>query len=166
MEHHQNLSRRERSLFSRHNPAFICLAHREGSNAGLYLKNINGVWWAWHYEQADCSHRVRFPARMSDEHKRQAEYWCRAATDAGWKAEMERALPGTRPDVFIYGAVTTGIEVQCSYKSPSQAVVRTNKAAAAGVTDLWLTTHPSVKWAWHVPTVLTRELGIPGEGQS
>jgi hypothetical protein len=165
VEHHQSLSRRERSRFSRDNPAFVCLTHQEGSNPGLFLKNINGVWWAWHYEAGDCSQRVRFPAQMSDEHKRQAEYWCRAATDAGWRADMEHTLPGTRPDVFIYGAVTTGIEVQCSYKSPSEAVVRTNKAAAAGVTDLWFTTHPSVKWAWYVPTVLTRELGISGEGQ-
>jgi hypothetical protein len=166
VEHYQNLSRRERSLFSRHNPAFICLAHREGSNPGLFLKNINGVWWAWHYEAADCSDRMRLPARMSDEHKRQAEYWCRAATDAGWRADLEHPLPGTRPDVFIYGTVATGIEVQRTYMSPSRAVARTNKAATAGVTDLWFTTGSIVKWAWYVPMVLTRELGIPGEGQS
>lgn len=165
VEHYQSLSRQERARFSRHNPAFICLAHKEGSNPGLFLKNINGVWWAWHYEAADCSDRMRLPARMSDEHKRQAEYWCRAATDAGWRADMEHTLPGTRPDVFIYGTVATGIEVQRTYMSPSAAVVRTNKASAAGVTDLWFTTGSSMKWAWHVPTVLTRELGIPGESQ-
>jgi hypothetical protein len=166
VEHYQSLSRRERAQFSRKNPAFICLPHKQGSNPGLYLKNINGVWWAWHYEAGDCSERIRLPATMSDEHKRQAEYWCRAATDAGWRADMEHVLPGTRPDVFIDGTVATGIEVQRTYMSPSRAVARTNKASAAGTVDLWFTTESSVKWAWYVPTVLTRELGIPGEGQS
>ena len=88
VEHYQSLSRRERAQFSRDNPAFICLPHKQGSNPGLYLKNINGVRWAWHYEAGDCSERIRLPATISDEHKRQAEYWCRAATDAGWRADM------------------------------------------------------------------------------
>src|SRR4029077_17025081 len=38
----------------------------------------------------------------------------------------------------------------------------------AGVTDLWFTAETGMapKWLWRVPTVLNRELGIPGEGQS
>jgi hypothetical protein len=134
---HYRQSDRPGMGFSKARPAFVCLTHEGGANPGLYLKKREGEWWAVHYEAGDCgSHRL--PAPMSDEHKRQTEYWARAAQDAGWRVELERALPaGTRPDALIRGPVMTGIEVQRSAMTDSRAVARTGKAASAGVTDLW-----------------------------
>jgi hypothetical protein len=152
--------------FTRSSPAFTCERHQGGSNPGLFLKRIGGQWWAVHYEASECR-PIRLPAPMSDEHKRQAEYWARAAQDAGYQAEFEARLSTrTRPDVLIHGPAETGIEVQRSPMTAAGAVERTRRAAAAGVTDLWFTTAATTpKWAWRVPTVLDRELGIAGEGQ-
>jgi hypothetical protein len=99
---------------------------------------------------------------MSDEHKRQTEYWARAAQDAGWHVELEHALAtGTRPDALIHGPVMTGVEVQRSAMTASRAIVRTRKAASAGVTNVWYSGRGGApRWAWRVPTVLPRELGI------
>ena len=159
--------RRGDQRFSNSSPAFTCEKHQDGSNPGLFIKKINGQWWAVHYEAATCG-RIRFPAPMSDEHKRQAEYWARAAEDAGYRTELERGLTtGTRPDVLIHGPVRTGVEVQRSPMTAAGAVQRTAKAAHAGVSDIWFTTAVTTpKWAWRVPTVLNRELGITGEGHS
>ena len=85
---------------------------------------------------AFVSHRL--PAPMSDEHKRQTEYWARAARDAGWDVELEHSLhTGTRPDALIHGPMVTGVEVQRSAMTPGRAVERTAKAVSAGVTDVW-----------------------------
>jgi hypothetical protein len=161
LQRHYRQSERPSMGFSQVNPAFICLDHEGGTNPGLFLQKRNGEWWARHYEKGACrSHRL--PAPMSDEHKRQTEYWTRAAEDVGWRVELEHTLhTGTRPDALIHGRVTTGIEVQRSSMTASRSVARTGKAASAGVTDLWYsdwTTPP--RWAWRVPTVLPRELGI------
>jgi hypothetical protein len=135
-------------------PVFECVAHRGSTNPGLYLKKIRGQWWAVHFEAGTCKSQ-RIPAPMSDEHKRQAEYWVRAAQDAGWRAETEHNLStGTRPDVLIHGSVVTGIEVQRSSMSRDGAVNRTKRAAQAGVRDVWFTDRASFPhWAFHVPTV-------------
>jgi hypothetical protein len=121
IERHYRQGSRADRRFNRFNPAFVCLKHEDGSNPGLFMKNIDGEWWAVHYEASGCQ-PMRVPTRMSDEHKRQAGH----------------------------------------------AVRRTSRAAQAGVTDLWFTAETGMapKWLWRVPTVLNRELGIPGEGQS
>jgi len=65
--------------------------------------------------------------------------------------------------------VTTGVEVQRSSMTASRAVIRTRKAATAGVTDVWFCGRDgSPPWAWRVPTVLPRELGIdrPYDGET
>jgi hypothetical protein len=138
----------------RDRPAFVCVKHLGGTNPGMYLKKIQGAWWAVHFEVGRCQNR-RLPAPMSDEHKRQAEYWVRAAEDAGWRAEMERTLPtGTRPDVLIHGPVVTGIEVQRAAMTRAGAVQRTKKAALAGVCDVWFTDKEAYpRWVFRVPTV-------------
>jgi hypothetical protein len=136
-------------------PAFACLTHIGGTNPGMYLrKTTRGEWLAVHFEVGPCPSR-RSPAPMSDEHKRQAEYWARAAQDAGWPAETERNLrSGTRPDVLIHGPVVTGIEVQRSAMTRAGAVERTSRAAHAGVCDVWFTDrNPFPRWAFRVPTV-------------
>jgi hypothetical protein len=138
----------------RDKPPFECMTHRGGTNPGMYMKKIHGEWWAVHFEAGPCQSR-RIPAPMSDEHKRQAEYWVRAAEDAGWQAETEHSLPtGTRPDVLIHGPVVTGIEVQRSAMTRVSAVQRTKKAAQAGVCDVWFTDRDAYpRWAFRVPTV-------------
>ena len=138
----------------RDSAAFVCMAHSGGTNPGMYLKKIQGEWWAVHFEVGPC-HSRRIPASMSDEHKRQAEYWVRAALDAGWHAETEHSLPtGTRPDVLIHGPVVTGIEVQRSAMTRVGAVQRTRRAAQAGVRDVWFTDKDAYpRWAFRVPTV-------------
>ena len=167
LERHYRQGDQAHPQFHRANPAFICLTHAGGTNPGLYLKKIGGEWWAVHYESGACrSHRL--PAPMSDEHKRQTEYWARAAEHAGYRVELEHALrTGTRPDALIHGPVKTGIEVQRSAMTAAAAVKRSSKAQQAGVTDVWFTGRDlPPRWAWRVPTVLSRELGIPGEGHS
>jgi hypothetical protein len=142
LQHHYRQSDRPGMGFSKASPAFVCLTHQGGTNPGLFLKKRGGEWWAVHYEAGECtSHRL--PAPMSDEHKRQTEYWARAAQDAGWRVELEHALStGTRPDALIHGPVMTGIEVQRSAMTASRAVARTGKAASAGVSDLWYCGRP------------------------
>jgi hypothetical protein len=138
----------------RDRPAFECMTHRGGTNPGLYIKKVQGEWWAVHFETGPC-HNKRIPMPMSDEHRRQADYWVRAAQDAGWRADTEHTLAtGTRPDVLIHGPVVTGIEVQRSAMTRVGAVQRTWKAAKAGVSDVWFTDKDAYPhWAFRVPTV-------------
>lgn len=161
LQRHYRQSERPSMGFSKANPAFVCLTHKGGTNPGLFLQKPDGEWLASHYDAGDCRDH-RLPAPMSDEHKRQTEYWARAAQDVGWHVELEHALhTGTRPDALIYGPVQTGVEVQRSAMTPGRAVARTGKAAGAGVTDVWYSDWTSPpRWAWRVPTVLPRELGI------
>jgi hypothetical protein len=164
---HHRQSTRKSMGFSRDNPAFACRAHIGGTNPGLYIKNIGGEWWAAHYESGACPSR-RIPAPMSDEHKRQTDYWARAAEDAGWAVDLEHPLPtGTRPDALIFGTVLTGVEVQRSSMTAAGAITRTKRAAAAGVADVWFTGNDihavagklSPPWAHRVPTVGAERLG-------
>ena len=117
-------------------------------------KSIRGTWFAVHYVGSGCVLDL-LPSPMSDEHKRQAEYWARAAEAAGYRTETEwRLNTGTRPDVLIRGPVMTGVEVQRSYIRRSTAVARTRKAERADVKDVWFTdngTRPA--WYGRVPTV-------------
>jgi len=139
------------------NPVFECVDHQTGTNPGMFLKKIDGFWWAVHFDRSDCrSKRVHAP--MSDEHKRQAEYWVRAAEDAGLRAETEHTLPSrTRPDVLIYGPITTGVEVQRSDLSRAAAIDRTKRAALSDVSDIWSTDREKEPyWLHHVPTVSQR----------
>ena len=140
---------------SKSSPAFVCLKHEDGTNPGLFLKKSRkGVWFAVHYVASDCA-SYRLPSPMSDEHKRQAEYWARAGQAAGYSTETEwRLNTGTRPDVLIRGPVMTGVEVQRSYIRRSSAVARTRKAERAGVKDVWFTDN-SARAAWYgrVPSV-------------
>lgn len=161
LQRHHRQSERPSMGFSKANPAFECLAHQDGTNPGLFPQRRNGEWWAYHYEAGNCRD-YRLWAPMSDEHKRQTEYWARAAQDAGWRVELEHSLhTGTRPDALIHGPVMTGVEVQRSSMTAGRAVTRTRKAATAGVTDVWFSGRAGAPpWAWRVPTVLPRELGI------
>jgi hypothetical protein len=160
LERHFRQSEQSHPQYTGQNPAFVCLKHDTGTNPGLFLKKPGGEWWAYHYERGSCK-SMRVPAPMSDEHKRQVEYWARAGQDAGWIVELECSLPtGTRPDAVIHGPVETGVEVQRYDMAVSAAVRRSTKAMAANVIDLWFTNRtPAPRWTDRVPTV--RELSLP-----
>jgi hypothetical protein len=137
-------------------PAFICMKHENGTYPGLYLKKTRrGEWFAVHYVGDGSCGPYRLPSPMSDEHKRQAEYWARAAQDSGYDVETEwRLHTGTRPDVFIRGPNLTGVEVQRSLIKAVTAVDRTRQAEAAGVRDLWFTDNTTrPEWFDRVPSV-------------
>lgn len=160
VERHYRQSESSRPEFSRQNPAFVCLRHETGTNPGMFLKRIGDQWWACHYERSHCG-SMRIPAPVSDEHKRQADYWARAAEDAGWSVELEHGLAtGTRPDMLISGGpVSTGIEIQRYDLPVDKAVRRTTKALRASVLDVWFTNQaPPPKWAFKVPSVTENSL--------
>jgi hypothetical protein len=160
LERHYHQSNQPRPEFNRHRPAFVCLRHAAGTNPGLYLKKINGHWWAVHYESSSCD-SIRVPAPMSDAHRRQVEYWARAAEDAGWRVELgARLAAGTRPDALIRGPVPTSIEIQRDAMTAPAAVARSRKAQLGEVLDVWFSSRtPAPKWTFRVPSVL--ELGLP-----
>jgi hypothetical protein len=98
---------------------------------------------------------------MSDEHKRQVDYWVRGAEDAGWTVEREQSLvTGARPDALIRGDVDTGIEVQRYDMTASVAVRRSSRIRRGNVQDVWFTSRtPPPKWSFRVPSVT--EAGLP-----
>jgi hypothetical protein len=160
LERHYRQSGQSRPEYNRYRPAFVCLRHDGGTNPGLFMKKIGEHWWACHYEQSSCG-SMRVPAPLSDEHKRQVEYWARAAEDAGWSVELECARPaGPRPDALIHGLVDTGVEVQRHSMTAPAAVTRSRKAAQGKFLDVWFTSRtPAPKWAYRVPSVM--ELSLP-----
>jgi hypothetical protein len=161
LKRHYRQSEQAHPEFDKGNPAFICLRHHEGTNPGLYLKLIKGHWWAVHYERDSACHSIQVAEPMSDEHRRQVDYWVRAAQDAGWHAETERTLvTGARPDALIHGDVDTGIEVQRYAMTASAAVRRSSRIRRSNVLDVWFTSRiPAPEWTYRVPTV--SEAGLP-----
>jgi hypothetical protein len=161
VRHHHRQGSTHHPEYHRGNPAFVCIPHIGGTNPGLYIKKIDGEWFAAHYESGSCKDH-RLPSPMSDEHKRQTEYWARAAEDAGWSVDLEHDLgTGTRPDALISGGTApVGVEVQRSSMTAPGAVSRTRKAMAAGVLDVWysgadihfVSGKPTPPWAFRVPT--------------
>ena len=92
LQRHYRQSERPGLGFSKATPAFVCLTH-EGRHESrdCTLRKRDGEWWAVHYESGRCG-SMRLPGPMSDEHKRQTEYWARAAQDVGL-ARPARAWP-------------------------------------------------------------------------
>jgi hypothetical protein len=160
LERHYRQSQQSRPAYSRDSPAFECMRHHQGTNPGLFLKKINGQWWAFHYDRSASCASLREPAPMSDEHKRQVDYWARAAEQAGWEVELQRKLDtGGRPDALIHGVVSTGVEVQRSGMTASAAMARAAKARQAKVLDVWFSTRtPPPSWAFRVPSVMEADV--------
>lgn len=92
---------------------------------------------------------------MSDEHKRQQEYWAEAGSRAGYPTDVEVSTGnGTRLDVAIDGPVRTAIEVQRSYVTDRSVKSRTTKSFRAGWSSLWsVTSEGWPPWAPYVPTL-------------
>jgi hypothetical protein len=95
---------------------------------------------AAHYpgEGHDDGHPITRPE--TDEHKRQKEYWARAASDGGLTVSKEvRLLGAGTMDVVITGdgLISTDIEVQHSTKDARLIKLRTTKYHAAGYLPVW-----------------------------
>lgn len=120
----------------------IVRAHRGKSTMGMFRCEVNagslyaqirkGTPTLCHWPQTahnDC----RYAFGMSDEHRRQQEYWAEAGRRAGFETDLEVTTgKGTRIDVVIRGPQLVGIEVQRSYLSPPAAKARTTKSFRAG----------------------------------
>ncbi len=89
---------------------------------------------------------------MSDQHRWQQDYLCRAAEGAGFTARQEIAIDGTRLDVCVTGPNGAfGIEVQHSHLSVGQVRSRDRKAVKARVPLAWSADHHA-DWMTKVPS--------------
>lgn len=132
---------------------FKCWRHRNHQHPWLCLRERDGVLIAAHWPGSGLHDAYRHG--MSDEHKRQTEYIARAADDAGYRTQLEYALPtGVRLDAAIFGPSVTGVEVQRTAATRRAVVARTTKAQRAGVTSLWFKDgQGQPRWFFAVPSV-------------
>lgn len=133
---------------------FVCWNHRNYPDPKLYLQERNGVVVAAHWPKSGLHDTYSYG--VSDEHKRQADYICRAAEAAGYRTQKEYSLPTKiRLDAAIFnGAAITGVEVQRSAISIPAILGRTTKAHNAGVVQVWYDeTEGNAKWMHRVPSV-------------
>jgi hypothetical protein len=113
----------------------VCL-QRTAGNGEMHIIKRGANYFAAHF--AGGAHGRHAVALESDEHKRQKEYWHRAAEDAGYEVAREVGSGnGTILDVAIDGPVKTGIEVQHSKIETPKVKARTTKSYRAGYTTVW-----------------------------
>lgn len=128
----------------------VCEKH----GGALYLQKRYGALWGIHFDGGQ-THRVA--SGMSDQHKRQVEYFARAAkAEAGFDSEAEVQLTGVRPDLVIYGPNAVAVEIQRSSLAPDRAIKRTRLAMDSGIsTSVWSTDKQNgyPKWFNRVPSV-------------
>lgn len=132
----------------------ICLqSSANGDAAEMHIRLSGGKYWAVHF--AGGAHGEHEISVETDEHRRQKDYWHRAAEDAGYRASKEfRTGGGTVLDVAIDGPRRTGIEVQRSSIAIKHAKSRTTKSYRAGWLPLWfLDSDRTPPWFHHVPAV-------------
>lgn len=126
----------------------------EVNDGPMYAQVRHGVAVLCHWP--DTAHDgCRLAFGMTDEHRRQQEYWAEAGSRAGWSADTEVSTGnGTRLDVAISGLVRVGIEVQHSGITPRAVKARTTKSYRAGWTSLWSSdSEQRPKWVDTVPTL-------------
>ena len=141
------------------------LAHLRGDDgrlhgAWMYLRKLNDRWIICHSPNGlgvqFADHHV--PVGKSPQHQWQQDYYARAANDAGWAAEQEVTLPGTRADLILAGpAGRFAIEVQHSALSVPGVRARSRKMLSVGVPSIWSADHKNPAWAFKVPHVETNE---------
>lgn len=141
---HGNIRRGDRIL--------VCLQPTAG-NGEMRIFMRGERYWAAHF--AGGAHGDHMVALESDEHKRQKEYWLRAAEDAGYEAENEvRSGNGTVIDLGIDGHVRTGVEIQHSPITVPAVKTRTTKSFRAGYTTVWFSDwDKSPPWFHRVPSL-------------
>src|SRR5437764_10822292 len=117
----------------------VCL--QGGVDRGeMYIRrDKHGRFWAVHFpgEAHGDDHAISVE---SYEHRRQKDYWYRAAEDSGYDSAREvRTGNGTVLDVAIYGHRKVGIEVQRSQITLGSIRGRTTKSFRAGWLSVWFT---------------------------
>ncbi|QDH47634.1 hypothetical protein PP484_gp30 [Gordonia phage Madeline] len=132
---------------------------QEPGGGAMYIRKTGENYYAAHYPGTGIEHQHSIGGE-SDAHKRQKEYYARAATDQGYNVEIEQSTgSGTRPDVTVFGdAVKIGGEVQYSDLSERSAKIRNGKTMKAGYTPMWVNTKglqqgPSGGWLYKIPSV-------------
>lgn len=133
-------------------PALTCL----GNGESMYVyRHESGRHFARHFPGGNRDGHVHPIAKMSTEHRNQAEYCQRAASEIGLKAELEVPTSfRTRLDVAVFGPVPTGLEVQRSQLTLASAKSRDTRSSHAGFTCAWISdSEKDPPWTDHVPTV-------------
>jgi hypothetical protein len=156
-----NLSRSDYDLISSLHGALvhgqgtlICLqSSASDAAAEMYIRFFRRKYWAVHFPGG--AHGAHEIALETDEHRRQKDYWHRAAEDAGYRASKEfHTGGGTVLDVAIDGPRRTGIEVQHSFITIKLAKSRTTKSYRAGWLPVWfLDSDKTPPWFHHVPAL-------------
>ncbi|APU15927.1 hypothetical protein UA75_20000 [Actinoalloteichus sp. GBA129-24] len=142
---HSKIQRRDRVL--------LCLEPAVPGEDEMFVREIRGRYFAVHFPGGGHgSHEIM---RESDEHRRQKEYWQRAAEDAGYPVQQEFATDsGTVLDVAIHGPRRTGVEVQRSHLTGRAAATRTTRSFRAGWLPVWFAdSDRTPQWFHRVPSV-------------
>ncbi|MGV9367948.1 hypothetical protein [Amycolatopsis sp. NPDC003731] len=144
---HLNIDRGDRVLLCQQAPG-------DDDSAEMFVRHYRGRYWAVHFRNGSCTadHAI---VPESDEHRRQKDYWQRAAEDAGYRASQEyRTGRGTILDVAIDGPHRTGIEVQHSAIESTLVKSRTTKSFGAGWLPVWfLDSDSTPPWFYEVPAL-------------
>jgi hypothetical protein len=131
-------------------PALFC----GKCSGGLYIQHgrkDRDQLFGYHHVAGGCTETyVIAAARMSDEHKRMAEYHVAAAKAEGFNADMEVVTTGrTRVDVVVDGRI--GIEVQRSALTARAAMDRTARSVGAGLETVAWCGIANPAWTGRVP---------------
>lgn len=147
-------------------PALANLRDEAGRvhGAWLYPQKRNGAWVLCHHpdnrdELKGPAHVV--PGGMSDQHRRQRDYWCELGERAGNRADIEVPINGheRRIDAVLQGsACRVGVEVQLSPLSAKDAVNRDEAAERVGIADLWTTPKKAPSWLGWTAGIRQNEL--------
>jgi hypothetical protein len=148
-----------------------------GGDLEMYVKRSrNGNFFAAHFPgEGHGDHPI---APETVEHRRQKDYWVRAARACGLDAATEVRVPGGVLDVAITGGpVTTDVEVQRVTVKLAVITRRTRTYHKAGFLPvwfndggsrpLWLRTVPALgctRWSWDRAMPRARSIGATGLG--
>lgn len=134
----------------RRDPALFC----GKCGGGLFIQHgrrDREQLFGYHHVADGCTETyVIAGARMSDEHKRMAEYHVAAAEAEGLTADLEVVTAGrTRVDVVVDGRI--GFEVQRSALTARAAMDRTARSVAAGLETVAWCGMAAAQWTGRVP---------------
>jgi hypothetical protein len=149
------LIRSLRGEIRRHDRILLCQqAPADDEGAEMFVRLTGDRYWAVHFRGSSCTSEHEI-AEESVEHRRQKDYWQRAAEDAGYPVTQEhRTGRGTILDVAIDGPHRTGIEVQHSAIEPTLVKSRTTKSFSAGWLPVWfLDSDRTPPWYTQVPAL-------------
>jgi hypothetical protein len=144
-----------RGEIRRHDRILLCQqAPVDDEGAEMFVRLVGDRYWAVHFPGSSCTSDQEI-AEESVEHRRQKDYWQRAAEAAGDPVTQEhRTGRGTILDVAIDGTYRTGIEVQRSAIGPTLVKSRTTKSFGAGWLAVWfLDSDRSPPWFTEVPAL-------------